>query len=608
MKFTTLVLLTAVLQQAKAQNVIADGAIDGFSNGVISAHNSEINDAQAKSEVDQLVKYIASNPFIYDILDQAGNSVLVGFDTDSFPAFVTAVINSANSYEESPDFTTARSLISQYLPHYNVQQAINNVQSENTLYWNLFTANVKSFTTDAGVASAVSSGSARVSKLFSDLGIFATPTGDTSATPTSAVPTTSASPPSSSAAPSSSAVPSSSAAPSSSATPTSSEAPSSSEAVSSTPPSSEGVSSTAVSSTAVSSTAVSSETPSSSTSQGNLSSTGASSSQAQFTSETPISTETGSSAVSSGSSAVSSGSSAVSSGSDVSSEASATPTSSGAFVTVTSVESITSTVVQTITHCSDNKCVTPTISLTTVVPTNPGITTIKTVVEGVTLTITVPCDTTTAGPEPQPTTEVVTYLPTTIVVGSQSLVVTPEPETVTYFPTTQGNSNPQPTNGGNQGNQVTTVVGPQPTNTDSTTYITQVITQTLTHCDGWFNWNCVTPTVTLTTVVPTDHATAAVQAVVSGNTYTLTVPYDTNTAPRAPQPTANSGSTPNVPAGNGGNAGIGGQQNGGQSTPANPTPGSQSENPKNGIQQANGASAVGVSIAAAVAGAFVFLL
>lgn len=552
MKFSTLVILAAAWQQAQAQNVIADGAIDGFSNGVISAHNSQIDDAQAKSEVDQLIRYIASNPLVYNILDQAGSSVLNGFDEDSFPAFVTAVISSADAYESSPDFTTARSLISEYLPHYDVQQAISNVQSLNTLYWGLLTDNVKSFTTDAGVESAVIAGSSRVSQLFFDLGIFNTPTGASSAASSTSAAATS----------SSEAVVSST---------TSSAAVSSSSAVSSA--TSSASSSAAVSSTPVTSSTPFTSSPFTSSFQGNLSTTGESS-QAQPSSQTETNLFTS--------------------------------TLTGDVTTVSSVESITSTVVQTITHCDEDKCITPTISLTTVVPTNPATTTIETVVEGVTVTITVPCDTT-AAPGPTPvSTQIISYQPTTIVVGTNSLVVTPEPNTVVVYPSTQGHDGfssqvgPQPTDNGN----VITTVGPQPTgganvNADGTTYITQEVTRTLTHCDGWFGWNCVTPTVTLTTVVPSNHISAEIQAVISGNTYSLTVPYDTNTAPRAPapEPTANNAPVAPEPT-NGGNGGSV-LANAGSET---------SSNPRNGIQQANGASTVGFSVAAAVAGAMVFLL
>lgn len=530
MKFATLVILAAALHQAQAQNVIADGAIDGISNGIISAKNSDINSAQAKSEVDQLIKHIASNPILYSVLDEMANGVMSGFDQDTFPAFVTKALNGISSYEGTPDFTSARSLISSYLPHYNLQSAILYASSNNELYYGLLTGNIDSYSGVPAVQSAVTSALSGITKFMSDLGLL----GGATVGPSSSAASTSSGSPSSTQGPSSSAV----------------------ESFTQGPTSSSNFSTSALSSSAGFTTVAPSTT-------GGFVSTDDTFSET--TGSTPVSTDE-----------------PFPTSSDDFTTDSATDSESP-FTTVINTDHVTSTLTQTITHCDDNKCITPTLTLTTVVPTNPATTTIETVIEGVTVTITVPCDTT-AAPKPTtsggivifPTTQGPQPTGTTIFVGGTSTIV--------LVDSSEGNGGfPSPTPTGQNG--FTQLVPPASSRT--ITYVTQTLTRTLTHCVSGL---CVTPTLVLTTRVPTNAPDAIYQTVVQGITHTLTLPYDTNPV----QPTAGP-----LPTGNPGTPG----------TPGTPgAPGAPVAPHNSGIPQANGASTFGVSVAAAVAGAMVFLL
>jgi hypothetical protein len=204
---------------------IINSIVTQISNGIVAGRQSNVPQAQAGSEVAQIITAINGNSDIQNLFTKAANVVLGGINSDGVLQLVDTARSSLAAFEGSDDFKSVDSLIGKYITDLNPPAAIASVQANLSPILGLVLPPIQSLSkAHQNVAASVEEVKTVGVSLLNRVGLLGTRAAASEAASTSAVETSSVA--ASSAAPSS--APASSAAPTSSAAASSSKAPESS--------------------------------------------------------------------------------------------------------------------------------------------------------------------------------------------------------------------------------------------------------------------------------------------------------------------------------------------------------------------------------------------
>lgn len=124
----TLSALSVVCVSAQVDGIISS-IVAEISNGIVAGRKTNVPEAQAGSEVGQIITALNANTDVQNILTQAANVVLDGINSDGVIGFVNAARSSLAAFEGSPDFKSVDSLIGKYVTDLNPPAAISAVNA-----------------------------------------------------------------------------------------------------------------------------------------------------------------------------------------------------------------------------------------------------------------------------------------------------------------------------------------------------------------------------------------------------------------------------------------------------------------------------------------------
>lgn len=175
MKLSSIAIFSVASSTLATAYVLRWGALinpikDAIISGVINGRHQDIPEAQASSEINEFVPLIMNDDLL-PLFDNAVDILLSPTFEQKFPDWISSVIAALEKYEQSPDFTSATSLLSEYLPHYDYHEAVN--QASITLAksadgWNILKAAVLSISTNPAASKAIDDG------LFAVTGLICT--------------------------------------------------------------------------------------------------------------------------------------------------------------------------------------------------------------------------------------------------------------------------------------------------------------------------------------------------------------------------------------------------------------------------------------------------
>ncbi|RDW43290.1 hypothetical protein B0I74DRAFT_162215, partial [Yarrowia lipolytica] len=390
----------------------------GISNGIVSAHNSNIDDDVASKQVETLVNLLLGNSDLQPAFTAAlENTVKFKWSAALIPPFVSLIQDTIAKYEESSDYVSATNLVSSIITNYNPSLAIHLASINVATWYGLLSGAIGGFATEPAASRALVTLLEVVTSLECQLGFISSECPVSSVVSVSSVkePVTSSSVSSAKKPVAPSSV-SSVKEPVTSSSVSSAKKPVTPLSVSSAkePVTSSSVSSAKKPVTPLSVSSAKEPVTSSSVSSAKKPVTPLSVSSAKEPA-TPLSVSSSEEQVTLLS--VSSVPSSVSSVSSVSAPVTPLPASSSippsaSVQTGTAVESdspesdstansrTNSIITKTVTFCDSDGCITPVVVLSTNVPVNATSTTLVTVCDackGKTVTITVPCDTEASG-------------------------------------------------------------------------------------------------------------------------------------------------------------------------------------------------------------------
>ncbi|KAF5092554.1 hypothetical protein D0Z03_002809 [Geotrichum reessii] len=120
--------LTIICVSAQVDGIISS-IVTEISNGIVAGRKTNVPEAQAGSEVGQIITALNANTDIQDILTKAANVVLDGINSDGVIGFVNAARSSLAAFEASPDFKSVDSLIGKYVTDLDPPAAISSVNA-----------------------------------------------------------------------------------------------------------------------------------------------------------------------------------------------------------------------------------------------------------------------------------------------------------------------------------------------------------------------------------------------------------------------------------------------------------------------------------------------
>lgn len=127
-----------------------------ISSGMVAARKSGVDEAQAGSEVNDILTAINKNSDIQGLFTTAANIVLGGLNSDAIVTLLSAAKASLSGFDGSPDFSTVASLVSADVSDFDPSAGFENVSKNLGPVLGLVIPPISSLSaTDSGVASQV---------------------------------------------------------------------------------------------------------------------------------------------------------------------------------------------------------------------------------------------------------------------------------------------------------------------------------------------------------------------------------------------------------------------------------------------------------------------
>ena len=122
--------LTVLASVVSAQNPIVASLINDIVEGIAAAKtDNDVSDEAATSEIQSVVGVIQQNTDVQNLVSQVIPIAAMGLNDENFPQVLSAAHATLEAFQGSPEYPEAVKGLKDVLPHYDVQQALGNVQN-----------------------------------------------------------------------------------------------------------------------------------------------------------------------------------------------------------------------------------------------------------------------------------------------------------------------------------------------------------------------------------------------------------------------------------------------------------------------------------------------